>query len=163
MPTLEYFLIAESVSVDQATNRLSVFNILEEIRTFPQPAGVVLHGGLNQLVACSSWNIAQADLGQSFQVSLQLRNPGRDPQDLMSLDFVGQRPRQRLLHILMGLPALEVGDVKFELRLNGEYVASHTITVSRLEQLPEQLRRLVEAHVDAGQSGAELASPKPDA
>ncbi len=30
MPKLEYFLICESVSVDQDTNRLSLFNVLED-------------------------------------------------------------------------------------------------------------------------------------
>jgi hypothetical protein len=73
MPQLEYFLIAESISVDQSTNRVSLFNVLEEIQCAPLPAGTpAIPGrtGIPQLVAVSSWNLSPEDQGREFQVSL---------------------------------------------------------------------------------------------
>jgi len=37
MPQLEYFLVAESTSVDQHTNRVSIFNVAEtaNVENFP--------------------------------------------------------------------------------------------------------------------------------
>lgn len=145
MPRLEYFLIAESVSVDQATNRLSVFNILEEFRICPLPAGVSLPQAVNQLIACSSWNIEEEERGRTFRVSLHLTPPGQPIRELANLEFLADNKRQRLLQVLVGMPLTEAGDAVFELHLDGVRIASHTITVTRLEQIPPELAQAIES------------------
>ncbi|HLN28339.1 MAG TPA: hypothetical protein VK395_11415 [Gemmataceae bacterium] len=135
MPQLEYFLVAESVSVDQSTNRLSVFNILEEVhlQRVPVPEGMTLPAhadGIPQLTAVSSWNMTDQDRGNRFQVELRLVAPGlQDPIRFVPLAFTAERDRQRTLQVIVGCPVgTPPGELLFQLYLNDKYQASHRIT-----------------------------------
>ena len=131
MPTLEYFLVCESVSTDQETNRISLFNILEDIHMLPpgQP-GVILA----QLVAVCCWNRESGDEDQDFQATLRIHAPnGAEPQEF-AMNFRMERPRYRLSLRFQGIPKLEPGVLRFELLLNGKHVAWHTVNVSRVPQ-----------------------------
>jgi hypothetical protein len=134
MPRLEFFLLAESVSVDQSTNRMSLFNILEEVHILqvppdrqPPPGAF---RGLPNFVAASLWNCQPTDYGQTFRVALSARPPnGERPQDLGHLDFTAERPRQRILMAVVGCPVSGAGQMVFELLLNGNHQASHTVVI----------------------------------
>jgi len=125
MPTLKYFHIADSCSIDRETNCVSVFNIIEEIYgTFPAQ--------LARLVAVSDWNIAPEDYQKDFQVTLRIPQPWKDtePKHIdVCVNFTAERPCQRILQRVERLPLPEAGDLKLELLLNGERVAQHTIPV----------------------------------
>ena len=71
MPRLEYFLVAESISVDRETNQLSVFNVLDDLE-------LSLPTQIPQLVALSSWNIEPHERDQDLQVMLRILLPKAD-------------------------------------------------------------------------------------
>lgn len=95
MPKLEYFLICESMSTDQETNRVSLFNVLEDLQvlppgTTPQPQLLVPH-----FVAVSCWNREPGDEDKDFQAILRIHPPKKEPKEF-SMNFKMERPRYRL-------------------------------------------------------------------
>lgn len=126
MPKLEYFLVAESVSIDSDRNQVSVFNILEEM-SIPESEPKVIP----RLVALASWIITPDDEGKDYQVSVDLIGPGQDcPYNHeFSLNFTARGNRQRTQMHLALLPIERVGDTVFNLKLNGTQIASHVLTV----------------------------------
>ncbi len=127
MPKLEYFLVCESVSTDQETNRVSLFNVLEDIHILPagQP-GVILA----QLVAVSCWNREPGDEEKDFQATLRIHSPGSSEPKEFPMNFRMDRPRYRLSLRIQGVPNLEPGQLRFELLLNQDHVAWHTVNVT---------------------------------
>ena len=65
MPKLEYFLICESIVIDQDRNLASAFNILEEV-SCPIPTLIP------QVVALSTWRLQPEDQDCDFQVGFEL-------------------------------------------------------------------------------------------
>lgn len=125
MPRLEFFLISESLSTDQSTNQLSVFNILDDI-TMTLPAV------LPRLVATSAWNFQPEEIGNDFQVILRVYRPNGDVLDEtgdISVNFTAERSRHRVHQDVRGLPLTESGDWRLEILLNGKHTADHTLTV----------------------------------
>jgi hypothetical protein len=135
MPRLEYFLVAESVSIDRDRNQVSVFNILEEVfipRTEPRV--------VPQLVALSSWILDPEDQGRDFQVQVELVGPDGDncPYNTdFTVNFTANGTRQRTQIGLLGLPIEREGNTVFNLNLNGEHRASHILTVRANDDHPE--------------------------
>ena len=67
MPELEYFVVAESVSIDRDTNRVSLFNVVEEIFTSVVPF---------PFVAVSGWNLtADEQRGSELQAGVRITKP----------------------------------------------------------------------------------------
>lgn len=126
MPRLEYFLVAEGISVDRATNRLSVFNVFEELSSPKLPLS------WPQLVAASCWEILPEDTGKDFQATLRIRDPAGNipekPGDF-AVNFAPEQKRHRVHHFLAGLTFDKPGDWRFEILLNGEHQATHVVTV----------------------------------
>jgi len=126
MPTLEYFLVSESLAVDQTTNQASVFNIFEELRATAFPFHVP------QMAAICAWNMAPSEQGQEYQALLRIVPPGGEPRE-QRINFVGHRLRSRIILRVIGLPIEQAGDLRFEVELNGDHQASHTVTVFEAE------------------------------
>lgn len=127
MPKLEYFVVAESVSVDQATNTMSVFHILEEIRAPLFPAVIP------KLSAVAHWNAAPDELDQDFQVSVRISFP--DGKLLpFTQNFRMARRRQRTIANFAGLPISQPGTLTIEVSLNGQHFADHTIEVFKIDE-----------------------------
>ena len=131
MPRLEYFLVASSLSIDQATNNVSLFHILEELtgtmplRMFP-------------VVAASAWIFEPNELGRDYQASLKVHLPDGEllPEShQLAVNFSTERRRHRIHQFLHGLVIPEPGDLVFELILNGEHQASHMITVHSQDEV----------------------------
>jgi hypothetical protein len=123
MPALEYFLVAESVSVDQTTNQLSIFNIIEDVRA---PA---LPGVIPQVAAVCAWNVRAEEMGQDFQATFRIVAPGEEPRD-HALNFTVAHPRQRMIVRMVGVPITGQGQLLFEVLLNGKHQAGHTVNVT---------------------------------
>lgn len=128
MPRLEYFLVCESISTDQETNRVSLFNVLEDLEVLPQGTGRENKLFVSQFVAVSCWNQQPGDEDKDFQATLRIHAPKQEPKDF-PMNFKMERPRYRLSFRFQGMPKLEPGEVKFELLLNGQHVAWHTVNV----------------------------------
>jgi hypothetical protein len=141
MPELEYFTIAQSVSIDQSTNRISLFHVLEDVgfsnELPPSIEPGMLPRGIPQLVAVSSWKVSPQEFDKQFQVGLRIRNPGEQEfREIEPIVVTGERRRQRILQTLMSWPITGAGDILFELTLDGVRKASHVIT-AELVPLPD--------------------------
>lgn len=125
MPKLEYFVVCESVSVDQETNRVSLFNVVDELSVGTDiPAAPVV----TQLVAVSSWNREPGDDGREFQAILRIQRHQGESIEL-PVNFRMDRPRYRLVMRVQGIPPAQNAELVFELLLNGHHVASHSILI----------------------------------
>lgn len=122
MPTLEFFIVAESVSVDQATNRLSIFNVLEESHHLKFPAPIPA------LVAIATWNVESNDLDQDFQAMVRVTEPG-GKEFPFAQNFKAKGHRHRVMFYFQGIPVTSEGTLRFELLLNGSHAAWHTVDV----------------------------------
>ena len=125
MPKLEYFLVCESVSIDQETNRVSLFNIIEDIQPATRGTSGVI---IVQLVAASCWIRAPGDEDKDFQAILRIHASEEEPKDF-AMNFRMEKPRQRLSLRIQGAPQSKPGNLRFELLLNGQHAAEHTVVV----------------------------------
>ena len=81
MPRLEYFIVSESISVDQRTNRVSVFNVVDELQVSQFPATIP------QVVATSAWNREPSDEDTDYQAMLRIYPPAEDTPKEFTLNF----------------------------------------------------------------------------
>jgi hypothetical protein len=122
MPSLEFFVVAQNVSVDQRTNRLSVFDILDVVQPKSFPAVIP------RLVALSVWVMSDDDQKKDFQVALKITGPGLE-ETVVRQNFTADGPRLRTMQTLIGLPLEGQGITVFEVALNGKKCATHQIGV----------------------------------
>jgi hypothetical protein len=122
---LEFFIVSESLSIDQATNRVSIFNVLEELGASQFPIGLPF------LTATSCFLVEEGDADKEFVATCRVRAKQGVVDDLeLRLTFTARHSaRHRLVHRLDGRVAiLGQGDVVFELLLNEEHKATHTVS-----------------------------------
>ena len=127
MPHLEYFLVSESISVDQISNRISLFHVFEERRSPNVPFYIA------ELVVTSAWDLDGDDIGQEIQTSVRITVPGRAEPVIVPQPFVAERSRHRINLAIIGLEVLEFGELLFEILLNGEHRASHRVSIIQME------------------------------
>jgi hypothetical protein len=123
MPKLEYFIVCESVSVDQQTNRVSLFNVIEEVWSSRFPATI------SQAIATSAWHREPADEHVDYQVQLRIYAPGEDSYKEFPVNVKIEKDRHRIFHELANLRVSQPGNLKFEVLINGQYAATHTVTI----------------------------------
>lgn len=127
MARLEYFVVCEGISVDQRTNNISLFGVSETIRaaTFP--------GVIPQLFAVSTWNAEPGDEERDFQATLSVHmNNARLNEWRHNFRFEGRRAR--LIGALQGTQVPGPGELRFDIALNGDHGASHTIEIHQLDE-----------------------------
>lgn len=123
MPRLEYFVVAEEASVDQTTNQFSLFSVVEEL----QPPG--FPSIVPKCCAVVLWHKQPDDEGRDFQCVFRVTQPTGVTNQLET-NFRMTNARHRLITRMQGLPILGPGELRFEVLLNGEHVASHIVTVN---------------------------------
>ena len=128
MPKLEYFLVSESVSVDQQTNRASLFNILDEVRDNKFPTVIP------QIVVTSAWNYEEGDEDIDYQVKVSISLPSEEEPKDVPVNIKIEKSQHRLFLKLMNLQIEQPGELKFEVFINNEYAASHTVLIQKDEQ-----------------------------
>ena len=148
MPSLEYFVVCESSSVDRYTNRVSLFNVLEHIATTGFP-GVFPQG----ICAVIGWNMRREEVGQDLQVVLRIEIPGEEPRDL-SKNFTVRTKRHRTILTLQGLPLPRPGEYRFKILLDGDKKATHLVDVAegRPELPPERIPEAEAAPPEAAEA-----------
>jgi hypothetical protein len=124
MARLEFFVVSESVSVDQQTNRLSLFNVIEQVASTNFPSA------LPSAVAVSMWIAEDGDDVRDFQCTLRITLPNGNPYEFAS-NFKFRARRHRVIQRVEGFPLNEPGVLRFEVLLNGERAASHEVDVSQ--------------------------------
>jgi hypothetical protein len=125
MARLELFVVSEGVSVDQFTNQLSLFSVLEEV-TSPDFPFV-----LPSAAAISLWMKEAGDDDRDFQCMMRVLLPDGYRHELTT-NFRFRGRRHRVIQRIQGVPVTEPGMLRFEVLLNGEYIASHEVDVLRI-------------------------------
>lgn len=128
MPKLEYFLVSESVAVDQQTNRASLFNILDEIRENQFPIVIP------QAVVTSAWNYEVGDEDIDYQVKVRMSLPGEENPKDIPVNVKIETNQHRLFLQVMNLKIKQPGELKFEVLINDKHTASHTVLIQKDEQ-----------------------------
>lgn len=131
MPSLEYFLVAEDLAVDQTTNRLSLFNVLDSFQAARFPLLIP------KCAAVALWKKEAADEGRDFQSVVRITTSTGETHQVET-NFRMTTQRHRIMNRLQGMAIRAAGDLRFELLLNGEHTASHVVLVEArpLEELP---------------------------
>jgi len=127
MPELEYFLAAESHSVDRDTESISIFNVFTEIKA---EQGLPFNIPHVRLISC--WVSSEEEIARKGdnQASIVLRLPGEDPKGPFHFNF---KADTRFQHLILGYHDLEIkspGMVEFDLLLNGSHKAKHRICIT---------------------------------
>jgi hypothetical protein len=120
---LEYFLIAEDAVIDQRTNNVSIFNVLEQINVSTLPIT------LPKIAAVTLWEAQEGDAENDFQAKLLVHMPRGQTHEVAS-NFNMRRDRHRIIQYLGGLAIQESGRIRFEMLLNGIHAADHFLTVT---------------------------------
>lgn len=117
---------SESVVIDRATNRMSIFSVVDELRLEQFPAAltkITILFGLER----------ESNDPQTFDGVITF---GRDGRELnrwpVSGDF-GERPRLRLIPVVQGLVIPAPGIYKMALRVNDTEIAFWDFPVTELE------------------------------
>ena len=126
MAELEYFLVAESVSVDQLTNRISLFNVVEQVAASKFPVTNP------QIVSVAGWNTDKGDDNKDFQVTVRITSPDGEHKD-HTHNFSMLAKRSRSILIFQGIELACAGKLLVEVSLNGEHAATHSIDVELAE------------------------------
>jgi len=132
MARLEYFLVAESCSIDQITNRVSLFHVLEEANALELPARIP------QIVAASAWlkDSDQDENEEDFQVMLTIKGAGLDEHMTTNFQF-GDKKRIRIQQTVQNLKLEKPGDIVFEVSLNGKHQASHRLAILKAAEVED--------------------------
>lgn len=138
MARLEFFAVSESMSVDQYTNRLSLFNILEEVRSPNFPFA------LTSATAVSLWTMEAGDDEREFQCMLRITMPD-GPQHEFTSNFRTSMRRHRVIQGFQGFLLNEPGMLRFEVLLNGRHEATHEVDILRINMDTEDLAPTAEA------------------
>ena len=123
MPHLEFFVVSESVSVDQITNRVSVFNILD--RLVPQRFPALLP----KCVAVCCLDLDEGEVGEDFQAMIRITTPEDEEVREFRANFRPAGPSARVFHRFAGIPVRAQGTMRFEFLVNNDSKATHRITV----------------------------------
>jgi hypothetical protein len=128
MPTLEYFFVARGVAIDRFTDSLSVFSIVEQVTPRRLPALIL------RMMVVAGWNCTSEEIGQEVTLRIGISQSGVDipaeRQQVNESRHTIEGRRNRSINQVIGLPLLSTDDVIFELFLNGQSVAHHTILVN---------------------------------
>ena len=127
MPSLEYFLVADSVSVDQFTNTVSVFHVIEQIRAPKFPVHIP------RFACVSSLNIEEEGFGKDYQLTVNIKNPSGKYGEPNRINFTAEKRRQRFIAHLVNFKIDGPGQLLFELLLNEDRIVSHTIDIIKAE------------------------------
>lgn len=124
MPNLEYFLVCRSIQADVESDEASFIGVLEDIVSEEFPTFIP------KAVAVSLWNVDGNDDIEGFQAVLVVKIPKmKDASFPMDLSYTPHGSRFRAVQGVLEIPIVQPGDITFEVLLNGEHTASHTVKV----------------------------------
>ena len=126
MASLEYFLVSRSVSVDQETNQVSIFDVIEEASASKFPSNIP------NCVAISLWRKDPREADEEMQVMLNITLPDGKAHKF-PINFQMKNRRHRIIQRMEGLPIPKEGEIRFEVSLNGEHAATHIVDVKLIE------------------------------
>jgi hypothetical protein len=123
MPQLEYFVAAHGALVDQGTNLVTLYNVLEDVTPRRYPFTM-------DLTAVAGWRTAPDERHTDYQAIVRLHAPGNGaPRDFPANLSTQGRPKFRLIMRIVQVNVTAPGTLSIELLLNGVHQAFHTIDV----------------------------------
>lgn len=126
MPRLEYFLVAESCSVDQSTGALSIFNVLNEI-SYDQFPNVIPSLAVICCWVCSPDEISE---GNEHLARFSFKMPDGSAGKELTGTFTAVNRIHHLIYRISFVPVNKSGEIRVDLQLDGERQASHTIIIT---------------------------------
>ena len=145
MPSLDYFIVAQIVTIDRVTNAVSAINVFEEVRTPDFPVLVP------SVSALAVWRREEQDgNAEEFQCQLRVTSPGQEPAIVRS-SFTLQQSRHRILQTVQFIPVTQVGEIIFELLLNDEVKASYRVPVTQDASIPAEQMVAIVPRAEANQ------------
>jgi hypothetical protein len=87
---------------------------------------------IERAIAVSLWNFQQGENARDYQANLIVKIPGR-AEVSFPMNFSRGIHRCRAVQGVLEIPIEGPCDVTFEVRLNGEHAASHTVKIHPLE------------------------------
>lgn len=145
MAELEFFLACESLSVDQQTNKLSLFNILEEGRVDQEG-----DGGFFRVALASLWRFDKDELGETFEIQVIVEQPNGEEIETPVMEFQPEQRTHRVFTRMSGLPLAGIGELEFNLFLNGDLQDTYRISVKTAQQEETVREDIEEEEVDEG-------------
>ena len=132
MQRLEYFLVSESVSIDEVGGTVSIFHIRHHKTLELAPARIP------SLWAVAAWiddGNTQSENEDEGHVKLEVVSPGGDPVNTFRRTINSPHRVEQSLFRVLNIPIVKQGDLLFKLYLNDECVATHTVGIKIIEQL----------------------------
>lgn len=125
MPTLEYFVVAESFSTDRDTGAISIFKVLNDLQVDELPYV------LPKWVAVGCWICSREEIDAHEEVHLKLRVqiPNEEEKSTRG-SFSASTRFQTVIFELPGI-ALNAGDTEVILEVNEEHAARHIIDLKQ--------------------------------
>ena len=124
MPRPLYILCAQSFAINQDTNTLSVFHILESLNTFiglqPSPGETVVSHERFAFVGFAAWRRGEGeDSDQEYEFEILLKRPDQEqPVSMTPGTFKFTMPNQRFnVHFAQMEPFTQSGDLVFTSRI----------------------------------------------
>ena len=141
MPALVHMVLCADAIVDSATNRVTLYGVLEEV----QVPGEALEQSLHDKILASGpiavygllsreWPTEEPQ--QPLAVQLRLRMPEADPLDLASIAFEAPLQRTRVIFRLEGLPLHGAGLYTFELLQGQDVIGRAPLRVRAADPIP---------------------------
>ena len=131
MPHVKYGLVAESVVIDQQTNRVSVINILESIAAHAFPVAIYK-------LVCIFHLQKDEDDPESIELLVKITSGETQLTQLpVTANFRG-KPNTRNIAEVGGLVILQPGELKVSLFQEQTLLGEWTLQVTLLEPTPEQ-------------------------
>ncbi|MCH7993975.1 MAG: hypothetical protein IIB57_05970 [Planctomycetes bacterium] len=78
-------------------------------------------------------NIEEDDFGKDYQLTVRIKNPSGEDEKPNRINFTAEKRRQRFIAHLINFKIDGPGQLLFELVLNGEHLASHTVDIIKAE------------------------------
>ncbi len=129
MPRLEYFLVAESISLDRESDSVSIFHVLNDVPVRSLPTR------LPQLATVSAWISSDDEIREQAesQIRLEFTVPGIEEPVAFRGNLTSQTRYQNYNFTFVDVPVPEAGEMIVAIFLNDERKASHTITIRKVD------------------------------
>jgi len=120
---LEYFLVADSIVIDQITNRVSILQIVDNVTVASFPC--ILPG----FSTVAGFAVPAESLGKLKRVSLRVSGGALPQSHELATSFTSNGTHHRLVHRLDHI-ALECGgDLDLDIMIDGVHLGRRTISV----------------------------------
>jgi hypothetical protein len=122
---LEYLLAAEAIVIDQLTNRLSIFQIIDDV------AAPIFPSMLPGLSVVAGFSVARESQSTQRRAIIRLGGSALGKVSEFPVDFASHGPHHRLVYRIENVALQREGELELELLVNELHLGKRTIAVRR--------------------------------